>query len=147
MPKPSESRRSFLSRIIAGWLSLTLLPALYGIARYVIPPKLYERVTQSIVAGKLSELPSPGDGAKIVKFNKKAVVVFRTDENQVRALSAVCTHLGCIVQYQSEQRQFKCNCHGSVFDLNGKNIAGPAPRPLPPYRVEIKDDNILISQI
>ena len=142
-----QSRRNFLGRVVIGWAGLTLLPALYGIARYIIPPKLYERVSQFMVVGKLSDVPSLSDGAKIVKFNKKAVILFRTEGNQIRALSAVCTHLGCIVQFQSEQKHFKCNCHGSIFDLNGNNIAGPAPKPLSPYRVELKDDNIIVSQV
>lgn len=146
-PIEKKSRRNFLTNALIGWIGLTFLPALYGIAKYLIPPTLYEQVSQSVVVGKINEIPSLNDGAKIVKYNKKAVVLFRTETNQVHALSAVCTHLGCIVQYQPNEKQFKCNCHGSIFDISGKNIAGPAPRPLSPYRVELKDDSVIVSQI
>jgi Rieske Fe-S protein len=75
------------------------------------------------------------------------VILVQAGEGQIKAFSAVCTHLGCIVEYKSDEQKFRCNCHGSVFDLQGKNIGGPAPAPLKPYRVEIKADNVIISQI
>jgi cytochrome b6-f complex iron-sulfur subunit len=139
------TRRSFLGGALTAWLFVTCLPALYAAIKYVIPPNIRERVMEVINAGKFSGIPS--NGAKIVKFNKKAIILVRTEGDQVKAFSAVCTHLGCIVQFVPEGRIFKCNCHGSQFDLTGKNIAGPAPTPLKPFRVELKDDNVLVSQI
>ena len=140
----STSRRNFLTQALTGWIVLSVLPAVYGMMEYIIPPRIRESILQSIGAGKISDIPQ--NGAKIVKFNKKAVILVRTEQNQIRALSAVCTHLGCIVEYKPEQKIFKCNCHGSLFDLNGKNIAGPAPAPLQPYRVELKQDEVIITQ-
>ena len=110
-----------------------------------MPPILRERLSQVLNVGKYSDIPA-GE-ARIVRFNKKAIILIRTEEQQIRALSAVCTHLGCIVEYKPIEKLLKCNCHGSVFDLAGKNIAGPAPKPLQPFRTELKDDNIIVSQI
>jgi cytochrome b6-f complex iron-sulfur subunit len=143
-PEPKLTRRNFVTEALAGWLFLTCLPLLYSVARYVIPPNVFDKVVEVINAGKFTDIPF--NSAKIVRFNKKAIILVRTEQEQVKAFSAVCTHLGCIVQFMPDQRIFKCNCHGSQFDLTGKNIAGPAPTPLKPFRVELKDNNILVSQ-
>lgn len=54
-----------------------------------------------------------------------------------RALSSVCTHLGCITRYRPGERIIACPCHGSRFSLDGEVLAGPAPRPLPSFHLEI----------
>ncbi len=54
-----------------------------------------------------------------------------------RAMSAVCTHLGCITRYQPDERIIACPCHGSRFDLDGEVLAGPAPRPLPWFEMNV----------
>lgn len=145
--KPGEllTRKSFLSKALIVWSSPLLLPLLYVIIRYIIPPTLREKVMAVMNLGKISEVPV--DSARIVKFNKTPVILVRNSEGQIKAFSAVCTHLGCIVEYRSDDKNFHCNCHGSVFDVNGKNIGGPAPRPLQPYRVELKEDNIIVSKL
>src|SRR6266852_2718739 len=136
------SRRSFLAEALAGWLFVTCLPALYSVIRYIIPPNIREKVLEVINAGKYTDIPF--NSAKIVRFNKKAIILVRTEQEQVKAFSAVCTHLGCIVEFKPVERIFKCNCHGSQFDMTGKNIAGPAPSPLKPFRVELKERDIFI---
>ena len=136
------NRRSFLTQFLLGWLSLLILPILYVLVRYVIPPKLKEKILEVLNVGKIADVPV--NSAKIVKFNKTPIVLVHTLDDQFKAYSAVCTHLGCIVQYRDDEKSFHCNCHGSVFDLNGKNIAGPAPRPLSPYKVELKENSIYV---
>lgn len=123
---------------------MLFLPSLYVIVQYIIPPKLREKILESMKIGKVSDVPA--EGVKIVKFNRTPIIFLKNGEGQVKAFSAVCTHLGCIVEYRNDDRKFHCNCHGSVFDLDGKNITGPAPRPLQPYRVEIKQDDIYVSK-
>lgn len=141
----TTSRRNFLTRVLSTWLALTFLPGVYAVVQYIIPPALREQLVQMLNVGKFSDIAA-GE-AKIVRFNKKAIILIKTEENQIRALSAVCTHLGCIVEYKPTDKLFKCNCHGSVFDLKGKNIAGPAPKPLQAYRTEVKDNDIIVTQI
>jgi Rieske Fe-S protein len=121
---------------------LVMAPAVYAVVRYLIPPALRERLIESIAVGKTMDIPPAG--VKRVKFNKKPVYLFRNAEGQVKALSGVCTHLGCVVEFVPEQSIFHCNCHGSVFGLDGRNISGPAPRPLESFRVELKGDDITI---
>lgn len=145
MLRGNTSRRNFLSEALISWISLTLLPAFYAIVEYIIPPRSKESIITNVHVAKFADLPL-GSG-RIIRVNKKAVALVKTQEGQVKAFSAVCTHLGCIVQYKEDKKNFQCNCHGSVFDLSGKNIAGPAPKPLSPFRVDVKGDAIFISQL
>jgi cytochrome b6-f complex iron-sulfur subunit len=138
-----KSRRNFLSRILAGWLALVLLPAVYVIIKYIIPPKLREAVLQTIFAGKMSDIPV--NSYKIVRYNKKPIIIIHTETGEIKAFSAACTHLGCIVDFEPENKRFHCNCHDSLYDLNGMNYSGPAQKPLAPYRVTVKDNDISIS--
>ncbi len=120
-------------------------PLAYGILRYLIPP-LSPEEGSGISIGSLASIPLVQNGVKLLRINKKGVFIYKDDSGQLTAFSAMCTHLGCLVEYHPEAHQFKCNCHGSVFDITGKNIAGPAPRPLPPYRVVVRGDDVIIYQ-
>lgn len=143
---PSEtSRRSFLRRFLIAWTLLISLPAVIAVLQYLMPPKLREMLIQSVLIAKTPDVPP--SGVKMVKFNRKPVLLSRTPEGQIKAISGVCTHLGCVVEYIPAQNNLHCNCHGSVFALDGKNLSGPAPRPLESFRVEIKGDDITISII
>ena len=62
---------------------------------------------------------------------------------EVRALSQKCTHLGCRVPYCASSGQFECPCHGSVFNRAGEYRAGPAPRGLDEYPIEIGEDGLI----
>lgn len=138
------TRRSFLTSAIVGWFGVAGISILASVIQYLIPPAWRELAFRIMLPTKVSDIPL--GQATIVKVEKKAIILVRTPENQVRALSAVCTHLGCIVEYRPEESHFKCNCHGSVFDMTGKNISGPAPRPLQAFRTQVKDDRITVSQ-
>ena len=80
--------------------------------------------------------------------NSRALAyVKRTKDNEVIAISAGCTHLGCIVIWQESEEKFKCPCHGSGFIKTGINVEGPAPRPLERYKVTLAEDGqILIDK-
>jgi len=74
----------------------------------------------------------------------KDLMLVRTSEREVKAISTTCTHLGCSVHWQPEKMEFYCPCHQGRFDKNGNVIAGPPPRPLDSYRVELEGDNVFI---
>ena len=138
----TSSRRNFLTSVLIGWSAMIILPVVYAIYKYVVPPKIKEQFLETLMVGRITDIPI--NSARIVKFNKTPIVIVHTAEDQIKAYSAICTHLGCVVQYNNEERNFHCNCHGSIFDLNGKNISGPAPKPLIPFKVELKEDDINI---
>ena len=63
----------------------------------------------------------------------------------VVAYSAVCTHLGCLVKWESAKREFLCPCHAAIFDAEGRVVSGPAPAPLPPYKVKEVGGKVYVS--
>ena len=143
-PPKRKSRRSFLREIMFGWLFVTVLPILYAIADYIYPKMKKELSLVDYSIAKISDIPV--NSFKVFRIEKKPIIVMNSAGGQIHALSLICTHLGCIVAYTQEDQKFHCNCHGSVFDSNGKNVAGPAPLPLKPYRVRLTDTDILISE-
>jgi len=123
-----------------------LLSILYPVYKYLIPPKTAEALPAAINAGAVNDLP-PNSG-RIVKFGSQPVILLRTPEPEAeaRAFSAICTHLGCIVQYRKDMEMIWCACHNGHYDLQGRNIKGPPPRPLDRYGVRITSGNIFVTR-
>ncbi len=138
------SRRGVLSWLLGTSLGATVLAALYPVFRFVVPPEVAEAPVNRVLAGKLSELP-PNSG-RVFRFGSRPGIVIRTSAGDVRAFSAVCTHLACTVQYRPDMQHIWCACHNGVYDLQGKNIAGPPPRPLEAYRVDVKGDEVYVTR-
>jgi cytochrome b6-f complex iron-sulfur subunit len=139
-----ESKRGFLKLVLSGGLVALVGSILYPILAYLKPPKQAEVEVSSVKAGKLSEIPK--DSGMIVKFGSKPVILLRTAAGDLRAFSATCTHLDCTVQYKKELGLIWCACHNGKYDLNGRNVSGPPPRPLDEYRVVVQGDEISISK-
>ena len=127
--------RGFLSlwALAAGWVTLAFLK----------PPRsrggLAERV---LYAGSLDELPV--GQSRFVRHGREPVWIVRLDEERLVALAAVCTHLHCVLDFDSENQRLSCPCHEGAFDLNGNVTHGPPPRPLERYRVEIRLGEIYV---
>ncbi len=126
----SLTRRSFLDRFLGTSAGALLLSIAYPIARYLSPPHVPEASTHQVEAGATNDLEFLEKGYKIVRFGEEPVIVIRLSETDFRAFLATCTHLDCIVEYRRPERLIWCNCHNGVYDLMGRNIAGPPPRPL-----------------
>lgn len=135
-------RRDLLTWLLGGWLAGVLGSILYPIARYIVPPEVPEAAPPSVVAGKAAAL-APNTG-KIVPFGKTPVIVVRTAAGELRAFSATCTHLTCTVQYRPDFEHIWCACHNGHYDLNGRNIAGPPPRPLDRFEVTVQGEDLVI---
>jgi Rieske Fe-S protein len=116
----------------------TAASILYPLWRYLIPPAAAEPATSSVVAGKAVEFRN-GSGT-IVKFGAKPAIVVRTPDGELRAFSAICTHLDCTVQYKSDTSQIWCACHNGLYDLSGHNVSGPPPRPLEAFTVNLRGE-------
>jgi cytochrome b6-f complex iron-sulfur subunit len=84
--------------------------------------------------------------AKQVLVSGRPVLVVNTGEGY-RALSAVCTHAGCIVKWKKGRRSFFCPCHGARFDLDGNVLGGPAPRPLAKLDVEEIPGTVVVRKV
>lgn len=141
---PAPGRRRFLDYLLGTSLVATLGAILYPILRFMSPPEIIEASQNSVVAAKVSELPV--NSGKIFKFGNKPGILIRTSAGELKAYSAVCTHLDCIVQYRSDTKQIWCACHNGQYNLNGKNIGGPPPRPLEEFTVNQRGDEIVVTR-
>jgi Rieske Fe-S protein len=139
------TRRKFINWFLATSAGAFFLSVLYPIARYLIPPRAGESTAASVTPPiKLADV-KPNSG-QIFKFGNRPAILIRTPAGELRAFSAVCTHLNCTVQYRSDLSHIWCACHNGHFDLNGQNIAGPPPRPLDQYVVNVRGEQIVISK-
>jgi cytochrome b6-f complex iron-sulfur subunit len=109
--------------------------------RFITPNR--KDVCRLIFTVSLDELPVNAS-RQFQDLQGRDLVIVRTGENGVKALSTVCTHLGCTVYWQKDKKLFYCPCHQDQFDENGNVLSGPPPRPLDSYRVEIDDRNVFI---
>jgi len=141
----SLQRRSFLDYLLGTSALATLGAIIYPIIRFMSPPQIVESAENSVVAAKLSELP-PNSG-KIFKFGNKPGILVRTASGEFKAFSAVCTHLDCIVQYRDDTKQIWCACHNGQYNLSGKNIGGPPPRPLEEFQVNTRGDEVVVTRV
>jgi len=137
-------KRELLMWILSGGLLGMAASILYPLFAYLKPPRLGEVETSSVKAGKVDDFPI--DSGQIIKFGTKPVLLVRTHDDEFRAFSAICTHLDCTVQYRKEKGVIWCACHNGTYDLTGRNIDGPPPRPLDEFRVVIQGEEVLISK-
>ena len=139
-----RQRRRVVEMLLGGGLLASVASFLYPILRYLVPPAVPDLGGDEVVAAKVGELKT--NGSKIFRFgNRPALLLFSAD-GDYRALAATCTHLSCTVQYRSDLRQIWCACHNGLYDLSGRNVAGPPPRPLEAYQVHVRGDEIVVSR-
>ena len=133
-----ENRRDFFGRV--GLAACAVAAAGSGIATldFLKPKVLFEPPTR-FRAGSPIDYPEG-----VVRLNKQQKAYVLGAAGGVYALSAVCTHLGCITRFLSDERCIACPCHGSRFDLEGNVTHGPAPRPLPWLEVSVDQGGTLI---
>jgi Rieske Fe-S protein len=140
----SAPRRSFLDYLLGTSALATLGAIVYPIFRFMSPPQIVESAENSVVAAKLNEVPL--NSGKIFKFGNKPGILVHTAAGEFKAFSAVCTHLECIVQYRDDTKQIWCACHNGQYNLSGKNIGGPPPRPLEEYKVNTRGDEVVVTR-
>jgi Rieske Fe-S protein len=142
------NRRTFLDALLGVGFVSTAAAIAYPVGLYLVPPASGEPDTSSVVAAKGTEL-KPNSG-KVFKFGSRPAIVVRTADGDLRAFSAVCTHLDCTVQFKADTSQLWCACHNGTYDLGGNVIAGPPPRPLEKFvvnrRGEGADEDIVVSR-
>jgi Rieske Fe-S protein len=147
-----DNRRAWLLRSLMGAISATVVAILYPVVWFLRPRRATVSGALEVVAPfKVNELPSAPSNP--FNFGGKPCLVVLTPEgtnrfssgerlrpDDVRAFNALCTHVDCTVKYRPDRADIFCSCHEGVYDLNGKNIAGPPPRPLEAYQVTLRGD-------
>lgn len=129
---------------LGGGFLASLASFVYPVVRYLVPPQVANLGGDEVVAGKTGELKP--NGSKIFRFGTRPALLIVTSDGEYHALSAVCTHLGCTVQYRPDLHEIWCACHNGMYDLNGRNVSGPPPRPLEQFQVHVRGEEIVVSR-
>jgi Rieske Fe-S protein len=129
-----QTRRSFLDLLLSASVVAWLGSVLYPVLRYLKPlslpgPSGPVRLTRAEVA-KVEV-----DKFAIIPVGRERLLVFEDPKGELRALDAKCTHEGCTVRYVARDALIWCACHNGRFDLEGRVLAGPPPRPLARHSV------------
>ena len=150
---PRLSRRQFdiLGTQVAGAIVALLLGI--PIIGFLLSPLFRQQQAVWRKVGDISGVPN-GEPTKFeVAFpqdawtsaeNKLAVYVVKNGEN-TKVFSTVCTHMQCPVRWATTLRQFLCPCHGGLYDMNGSNVGGPPPKPLPQYVHRIDGTTLFVQ--
>jgi cytochrome b6-f complex iron-sulfur subunit len=141
--EPQKGRR-LVNLLLGGGVLASIASFLYPALRYIIPPKTADTSSNSVIAGKVADFKR--NSGAIFKFGEKPGIIIHTADGQWKAFSAVCTHLNCTVQYRDDQHQIWCACHNGHYDLNGRNVSGPPPRPLEVFDVHIQGEDIVVQR-
>ena len=136
------SRRMFLDWLLTGGLIAWAIGFVAPVLSYVWPAQRRGPSAQTVSAGKAADFAEWQ--TKIVAVNWHPVIVIRTPQG-FRAFSAICTHLGCIVGWDAQRRQIACPCHAGFFDINGRPVSGPPPRPLAELGVVVVDNEVMVK--
>jgi cytochrome b6-f complex iron-sulfur subunit len=149
----SAPRRAWLLRTLKAGIVVTLGALLYPVARFLRPRhSTSSGALEAVAPYRLSDLHPDAQGHWPSPFNfgGKPCLVIRTPDGEVKAFNAVCTHVQCTVEFRPGQEDIFCNCHNGVYDLNGRNISGPPPRPLEQYEVALRgtpgQEEIIVSR-
>ena len=151
---PLGARRSFFAWLImasAGLIGISLAVPFSG---YVASPALKRREKSWVDAGPVGDLPvgepaqrdlvmTIADGYQEIAA-VKGIWALRRETNEVTVYSPICTHLGCGFRWDGVEKKFKCPCHGSMFDPEGKVVGGPAPRPLDRLPARIENGRLMV---
>ena len=135
------NRREFLQKVLAILGLTTLASFVYPLARYFSPPAEESTAKQLVLSKKEIAV---GDAKEVVFNNTPCIVINRPDKGFV-ALSRVCTHLGCLVEYQKDKKRLLCPCHAGTYDLAGSVTSGPPPKPLLQFPLKVEGDSLIIG--
>lgn len=134
--KDGMNRRDFLQLLVGWWAAiLSLGVTVAGAGRFLVPNVIYGP-DRSYKADKPEAYP---EGPT---FLEEARVFLLRGQKGFRAVSSICSHLGCTVN--RDDPGFRCPCHGSRFDENGAVLTGPAPKPLEWYALSLSRDGRLV---
>jgi cytochrome b6-f complex iron-sulfur subunit len=147
-PGDETSRRIFLG--FAGLAGLSYAGALgYPVYRYLASPVELSAATAAISEVTLRDAQKiPLGSALMFKFGAAPAMLIHHADGSWVAVGAICTHLGCTVQFQPDQNRIFCACHGGTYDPHtGDPTGGPPPRPLRRFGLQLTDDGAVISRV
>jgi Rieske Fe-S protein len=145
-----QGRRTFIKRALYGLLALFGIGSLVAGLRIFAPSGRRDKELAWFPLVSEDEIPRSGVRRAELAYavageERKARVFIVSSQDSISVLSAICSHLGCLVNYRKETREFVCPCHGGRYDIAGRNIAGPPPAPLTAYPVQVKNGMVLVG--
>ncbi|MGE0451654.1 MAG: ubiquinol-cytochrome c reductase iron-sulfur subunit [Vicinamibacterales bacterium] len=148
-------RRRFLAGIITSVQALIGGTLTFVFGGALLSPSIRDRHESWLAAGSLATLPENEPTAVTLRIarqdgyrqvvERQVIFLVKVAEDEVRALSSTCTHLGCRVSWDSSTEQLRCPCHGGVYDRTGAVVAGPPPSPLPTLPTRLDGDQVLVQ--
>ncbi len=154
LSSPVGTRRTFFRWVTGAAASLIGLGLAIPLIGYVISPALKRRERSWVEVGSVDDLPvgkpKALDYVQTVQDGwmesrtQKAVWAVKQADGRVTVFSPMCTHLGCGYRWEDADHKFKCPCHGSVYDADGKVLAGPAPRRLDVLPSKVEEGRLLV---
>ena len=138
--KRSISRRRLLGYAWIGAGAIVLGELIAGTFAFLWPKREKGKGENIFIGGKVNDFKVGG----VIYFRKERTFIQR-DEGGFLALSAVCPHLHCVVNWNEMLRKFECPCHGAKFNQHGEVLEGPPPRPLDLYRLQIVEEKLVID--
>jgi len=154
---PSMGRRQFMNLLTFGTVTGVALGALYPVAQYFTPysaggggggTNAKDELGNPVKASAWLSTHPVGDRSLVqgLKGDPTYLIVEGEDAITSYGINAICTHLGCVVPWNSGANKYMCPCHGSQYDSTGKVVRGPAPLSLAIAHVSVEDDQVLVSQ-
>ncbi len=143
---PNIKRRGILRALLAGATAVVIAPIIYVTARFLgyIRPNDSNQTSATVAFSDLT----PENPSKLIQINDEPILVVREKDDQIRAFTATCTHLGCTVSYRPQVPDFYCKCHQGRYDVNGVNVPGTRPKsPLTELTVVDKGTELEIQLI
>jgi cytochrome b6-f complex iron-sulfur subunit len=141
------TRRAFLAAAGAAGVLYTAALA-YPIYRYLASPEemaLSETAVTEVTLKDAEKLPL--GSVLMYKFGSRPAMLIHHENGKWVSMTAVCTHLGCTVQYEPQADRIHCACHGGVYNAyTGANVSGPPPKPLTTYKVAVSDTGVQVSR-
>ena len=137
------TRRTFLDRFGAGLAAATLGTGAVLAGLYAVPPPLRRDSLEELDIGPLAEIQEKG--SKRFRFGREPCVAVWSG-GRVFALSTICSHLGCLVEWAPDRGHLACPCHRASFDLEGNVLEGPPPRPLRTFLVSVEDGRVVVRR-
>lgn len=138
------SRRVFVGSAMIGSALAVAAGVFYPLARYLLPESKGGGGKKETYTVALNEV-HVGE-ARFFTFKRKPALLIRKTDTDIVAISAVCTHLGCIVKYHEDTKQLLCPCHGAKYDQSGRVLGGPAPKSLTAYNARIEAGTIVVEE-
>lgn len=139
------TRRGFIQFLLGFSVISTVIGMLLPVIGYLLPKGAAQGSGGPVEVGKPEDFVV--NTGKIISVNDKPVILVNSKTGGLKAFSAICTHLGCIVNWDTRKSNIACPCHDGFFNpVTGAVVSGPPPKPLAQYEVVVKDGKVLIGK-